>query len=130
MSNGGGVVMMEHSITSDNAAAVGHPVGHVVSARVLVGVWASLLVMTVVTVLATRIDLGGPMNLWVAMAIATFKASLVLLYFMHLRYDHPVNAMVFIFALLFLALFIGGALTDAQQYQSELIPDYAPDMHK
>ena len=44
------------------------------------------------------VDLGG-LNLWIAMAIATVKATLVVLYFMHMRYDRPVNAIVFVTAL-------------------------------
>lgn len=106
----------------------GASVGHVVSARVLVGVWLVLIVLTVATVSATRFDLGTSLNLWVALGIATVKASLVLLYFMHLRYDHPVNAMVFIFALFFVALFIVAALDDTLRYQPSLIRGYAPGM--
>lgn len=110
----------------------GHEVGHIVPARVLIGVWLALVVLTAVTVSVTWVDLGGALNLWVAMGIATIKATLVLLYFMHLRYDHPVNAIFFIFALFFVALFIGGILTDVQQpqYQSELIRGYAPEMNR
>jgi cytochrome c oxidase subunit 4 len=66
------------------------------------------------------------MNLWLALGIATAKATLVLLYFMHLRYDAPVNAIVFVVALLFLALFVGLALLDTTTYQPDLIPNYAP----
>ncbi|MGC8916510.1 MAG: cytochrome C oxidase subunit IV family protein [Thermoanaerobaculum sp.] len=100
---------------------------HVVPLRVLVGVWLSLLVLTIVTVGATWVDLGS-FNLWLAMAIATLKASLVVLYFMHMRYDHPFNAIVFIGALLFVMLFVGLALLDTRAYQPELIPGYAPGM--
>jgi cytochrome c oxidase subunit 4 len=104
----------------------GLAVGHVVSARILVGVWAALVILTAATVLATRVDFGAGGNLWIAMGIATVKASLVLLYFMHLRYDHPVNAIVFIFALFFVALFIGASLADSEQYQAYLIRGYPP----
>jgi cytochrome c oxidase subunit 4 len=93
-----------------------------------VGIWAILLLLTAATVSVTWYDFGAGPNLWIAMGIATVKASLVLLYFMHLRYDRPVNAIVFIFALFFVALFIGGALQDSQHYQSDLIRGYAPGM--
>jgi len=87
------------------------PLAHIIPAQVLVAVFAALLILTVVTVAATWLDLG-PWNLVVAMAIATVKASLVALYFMHLRYDHPFHALVFVAALVFLALFLVPTLQD------------------
>lgn len=116
--------------TAASVAVQGHAAGHIVPARVLIGVWAALLVLTVATVTVTWKDFGPELNLWIAMGIATVKASLVLLYFMHLRYDRPVNAIFFIFALFFVALFIAGALTDSQHYQADLIRGYAPEMNK
>lgn len=100
---------------------------HVTPARVLLTVWGLLLALTLLTVAATWADLGG-FNLWVAMLIATVKASCVALYFMHLRWDRPFNAVVFIGSLLFVMLFVGLALMDTQSYQPELIPGYAPKM--
>jgi len=94
----------------------GRALGHVVPLRVLLGVWAALVALTVVTIAATRVDLGG-LNLWVALGIATVKAAMVALYFMHLRYDHPLNAIVFIAALLFVAVFVGIVMLDAEAYQ-------------
>lgn len=114
---------------STAAAQTDHGPGHVVSLRILLAVFLCLVALTVVTVEATRIDLG-PLNLWIAMAIATVKASLVALYFMHLRYDKPINAIVLITALLFVMLFVGLALTDTIEYQPDLIPDYAPGMQR
>lgn len=100
---------------------------HIMPLKVLVAVWGALVVLTVITVGVTYLDLGG-MALWVAMAIATLKASLVALYFMHLRYDRPVNLIIFLGALLFVFLFVGMALLDTQSYQPDLIPGYAPAM--
>jgi cytochrome c oxidase subunit 4 len=116
-----------------NQAALGGPEGsahvHVMPVRVLLAVWAALMVLTVVTVAVTWVDLGN-FNLWIAMAIATVKATLVVLYFMHMRYDRPFNAVVFVSALAFVALFIGIALIDTGAYQPELIPGYAPAMQQ
>lgn len=98
---------------------------HVVPLSVLLATLAALILLTGVTVAATWFDLGN-FNLWIAMAIATIKASLVILYFMHLRYDRPVNGLVLISALLFVAIFIGVALMDTKAYEHELIPGYAP----
>ena len=50
-------------------------------------VLAALLVGTVVTVLVGRIDLGGSMNVIVALLIAGVKASLVASIFMHLKWE-------------------------------------------
>lgn len=103
-----------------------HPtVGHVVSFRVLATVWLALLALTVITVAVAGVDIGN-FNLGVAMAIATVKATLVLLYFMHMRYDRPMNAIVFVAALLFVALFVSIALLDTRAYEPDLIPGYAP----
>jgi cytochrome c oxidase subunit 4 len=109
-------------------APTSHPqVGHVMPLRVLFGVLAVLLVMTYVTVAVSNYDFGR-YNLWVALGIALFKASLVLLFFMHLKYDKPFNAIVIIISLAFVMLFIAGALTDATQYQPNKIPGYAPSI--
>lgn len=109
------------------AAGAGHEahpaVGHVVPLRTLVGVLLVLLALTVATLAVTLVDLG-PLNVLLALAIAVVKGSLVLLYFMHLRWDRPFNAVVLISALVFFMIFVGLALMDAWHYQSELIPGY------
>jgi cytochrome c oxidase subunit 4 len=101
----------------------------VVPLRLLVGVLAALLVLTVVTVAVTYVDLG-PLNLVVALAIATVKATLVLLYFMHLRWDRPFNAVVLITSLALVALFVVFALIDSHEYQPDVIPGYAPQVQQ
>jgi cytochrome c oxidase subunit IV len=100
---------------------------HVVPFWVLALVLGALLVLTWVTVAATWFEWGG-LNLWIAMGIATVKASLVLLFFMHLRYESPLYGLVLIAALVFLALFIGLAMLDTETYQPDLIPGYSPGM--
>lgn len=114
-----------HDQTATPANEHSGVLAHIVPLRVLAAVWIALLVFTWLTVAATYVDLGN-LNLWIALIIATIKASLVILYFMHLRYDHPFNAVVFITSLVFVMLFIGLALMDTLEYQPELIPDYAP----
>jgi cytochrome c oxidase subunit IV len=94
---------------------------HAVPRRILIGVYAILIVCTVLTYTVSRIDLGQ-FNIVAALAIAVFKASLVILYFMHLRWDSPFNGIVIITALLFVALFIGLALLDSTSYQPSLKP--------
>jgi cytochrome c oxidase subunit IV len=100
---------------------------HVVPMGVLAAVFATLLVLTAVTVAATKIDLGN-LNLYVALAIAGIKATLVVLYFMHLRYDRPFYLVVFLGCLGFVVLFISLALTDTRAYHPSVIPGQAPAM--
>ncbi len=102
---------------------------HVTSLKLLVGVWGSLVLLTWLTVAATYFDLGG-YALVVALAIATVKATVVALFFMHLRWEKPFNAIVFLTAILFLGLFLGGTLIDTSHYQHNLIPGYAPAMQQ
>ena len=93
-----------------------HGVGHVVPLKILVLVFVSLLVLTYITVAARMIDMGG-LNVWIALGIATIKGALVVLYFMHLRYDSPFNAIVFLTAIAFLFLFLGITIVDTIEYQ-------------
>jgi len=59
---------------------------HVVPLRLYYAVFATLLVMTAATVAISFIDLG-PLNTVAALGIAAFKATLVILYFMHVRWS-------------------------------------------
>jgi cytochrome c oxidase subunit 4 len=104
-------------------------VAHVVPLRVLLAVWAALVLLTWITVAVTYVDLGN-LNLWIAIAIATIKASLVALYFMHLRYDKPFYGVILVGALLFVMLFIGVAMMDTLEYEHQLIPGYAPELQR
>ena len=80
------------------------------------------------TVLATRVDFGTNINLAVAMFIAVIKATLVILFFMHLKYDKIFHSVVFLSAILAASLFVGFTLMDSGQYQQSNIwdPDSPP----
>jgi cytochrome c oxidase subunit 4 len=110
-----------HSGHGDGHGA--HGFAHVLPLKLLIGVWAALMILTILTVTVTSIDLGRSVNLSIAMAIATVKAGLVGLYFMHLRWDRPFNAMVFTASLLFVALFISITLLDKSEYEPDIV-DY------
>ena len=94
---------------------------HAVPLKVLLAVYAGLLVLTVLTVGVTLFNLGQ-WAVWVALAIAVAKAGLVAMYFMHLRWDSPFNGIVLVVAFLFVALFIGIAVMDSHYYA----PNYEP----
>jgi cytochrome c oxidase subunit 4 len=95
--------------------------GHVVSPAVLLAVFAVLVLLTVITVAAAtpQFDFGS-WNVWIALMIATIKAGLVALFFMHLRYDNPFYGLIFVTALLFLAVFLGIVLLDVSGYQPDI----------
>lgn len=58
---------------------------HIFPAKVYIGVFSSLMVLTTITVFVAYFDLGY-LNTVAALSIAIFKALLVILYFMHVRY--------------------------------------------
>ena len=104
---------------------VSHGVAHVAPLKMLVTVFAALVVLTVITGGASMFDFGE-FNLLVALAIAVVKASLVVLFFMHLLWDKPFNAIVFVGCLVFVGLFLGLALLDSTQYQASRFNTQAP----
>lgn len=90
---------------------------HVSPVSLYWAVWGGLMVFTVITVLAYYIPLWlninlGAANVIIAMAIATTKATLVVLYFMGLKYDKKFLAIAFLSSLIFLGLFLGFTLLD------------------
>lgn len=107
-----------HSPPARDHAA--HGLAHVIPARILIGVFLALVVLTVITVAMTWVPTGR-FEIWISLGIATVKAGLVSAYFMHLRYDNPLNAVIFLLGLLFIALFLGLTLMDTHQYQPDLI---------
>jgi cytochrome c oxidase subunit 4 len=74
-------------------------------------IFAALLVLTVITVAIAQVNFG-PMNTVIAMLVATVKASLVALFFMHLLHDERLNLLTFGFGLLFVCLFFLFPLVD------------------
>ena len=78
---------------------------HITPLKVYLTVGVALLVLTAVTVQISLIHLGG-WNIVVALGIATLKASLVALFFMHLLYDKKIYTVVFLTSVVFLAVFI------------------------
>jgi cytochrome c oxidase subunit 4 len=92
---------------------------HVMSPRILVGTFAGLIALTVLTVWAARQDVGN-MDIVVAMAIACAKASLVAVFFMHLKHDRALNSLFLVGAFIFVMLFVLIAALDAGIYISSV----------
>lgn len=91
-------------------SASGH-LAHVMSPKALIAIFLALIGLTVLTVVLAQVALG-PWEVWVSMAIASVKATLVCLYFMHLRYDRSLNGLIFLGSLVFVALFLALTLMD------------------
>jgi cytochrome c oxidase subunit 4 len=80
--------------------------------KTIIAVWQGLLVLTGVTAGVAFIDLG-PFNTIVALVIATCKALLVALIFMHVKYaSEKLTKVVLVAAVFFLMILLGLSLAD------------------
>lgn len=93
---------------------------HVASGRMLVGVFAALVFLTVVTVGVTQYDVGPTWNLVVALAVATLKAGLVVAFFMHMIWDKRFHLLLLLSAVLVVLLFLGLSVNDRGEYQTNI----------
>lgn len=89
-----------------------HHAHHIISVKTYTIVFIALLVLTVVTVAVAYYNFGGLINLVLALGIATCKAVLVALWFMHVRYSGRLIHVIIFASLLFLTLLIFGTLMD------------------
>ena len=80
--------------------------------KIYVNVLIALAVLTFVTVAASRIHLGRAGNIGLGLAIATVKASLVVMFFMHLKYEQRWWAGLVLFPLALVMIIIGSNLPD------------------
>jgi cytochrome c oxidase subunit 4 len=85
--------------------------GHVSPKSTYYAIFGALMVLTAVTVAVAFVNLGA-MNFPVAIGIAITKATLVVLYFMHVKYSSRLTKMVVGMALFFLMTMFGLTLTD------------------
>jgi cytochrome c oxidase subunit 4 len=88
-----------------------HGSSHIVPVRVYVLVFITLITMTWVTAYVSTIDLGR-LNVFVALSIAIFKASLVILFFMHVKYGTRLTKMIVLAGLYWLILLLFIAMAD------------------
>ena len=84
---------------------------HVVPASLYVGIWAALMIGTLITVLASFAELGA-FNIVVALLIATIKGTLVVLFFMHLRYSPKLTMVAVVSSIFFLFIMFSLTMTD------------------
>ena len=83
----------------------------VVSPKIYVVILFALMLGTVLTVAAAVKDFG-PWNIVIALAIASTKATLVVLYFMHARYSPKRTHLVIACAAFWLVLLLGLTVSD------------------
>jgi cytochrome c oxidase subunit 4 len=85
---------------------------HIMSNKFYYTIWIALLCLTGITVAASFIDLG-PFNAVVALVIATVKALLVVLFFMHVKYtSEKLTKIVIVSAIFWLFLLLALSMAD------------------
>ena len=111
---------------------------HISSPQLLTATFVALVALTALTVALAQLDLSsvpvqkflpmvynGPLDLsWldmpITLSIATAKALLVAVIFMHLQHDKLFNSVLLIGATVFMVLFIGMCLLDSTQYSPQV----------
>ena len=91
---------------------------HIVSPKVYLVVLTALLVGTVLTVEAAKVDLGR-LNIVAALGIATIKMTLVILFFMHGKYSPRRTKLVIVAGFFWLAIMLGLTLADYSTRHAE-----------
>ncbi|MGP1347377.1 MAG: cytochrome C oxidase subunit IV family protein [Phycisphaerales bacterium] len=89
-----------------------HDHHHVIPFWPMFNTFIALLGLTVVTVWASGIPVSEFWHLFIALFIAVIKAALVCGYFMHLKYDKPLNSIVLLSSIFGVILFIGFSMLD------------------
>ena len=84
---------------------------HIAPVKSYVAVFGTLMVLTTITVVAAFNHLGA-LNFPVALAIAITKATVVILFFMHVKYASTLTKFVVVSSLFFLTLLFGLTFTD------------------
>jgi cytochrome c oxidase subunit 4 len=88
---------------------------HIVSPKVYFTIFAVLMLCTILTVFAAEVDLNhyfSGLNIIVALTIAVFKASLVVLFFMHGKYSPKRTQLVIIASVFWLAIMLFMTMSD------------------
>jgi len=85
---------------------------HIMSSKFHYAIWIALLCLTVITAAVSFVDLG-PFNAVVALVIATVKALLVVLFFMHVKYtSEKLTKIVIVSAIFWLFLLLALSMAD------------------
>jgi cytochrome c oxidase subunit IV len=113
--------MASHAHAADSSHREGYDFAHPLPVWGLLAVFVVLTFLTVLTVAQASLDLGN-WDIALTMLIATIKATLVMLFFMHLAFDKPFNLIIFLSAFVFVALFVSFTLMDSRLNAGKLEP--------
>jgi cytochrome c oxidase subunit 4 len=91
---------------------------HIIPLKTLLSTTLALLVLTIATVGVFYLNIPAPFDVVVALLLATFKATLVGMFFMGLYYDEKFNTVVLVFSFLFFFVFVGITLLDTMYRDS------------
>lgn len=95
--------------------------GHTPTIKPYLLVFGALVVLTVVTWLVALVDLGWANDI-VALAVATLKMTLVILFFMHVRHSTRLTKLTAFAGFLWLAIMILVTMSDYATRGSALLP--------
>jgi len=88
-------------------------VPHILPISTYLATLAALLALTAITVGVSYINFGAA-NVWIALLVATIKASIVALVFMHLFFDHKFHSIILVMGLIFLGVFVVFTMFDTE----------------
>jgi cytochrome c oxidase subunit IV len=91
---------------------------HIVSPKIYAVIFLALMVGTFLTVFAAERDFGR-MNIVIALGIATIKATLVILFFMHGKYSSRRTKLVIVSGFFWLAIMLGLTIADYSTRHAE-----------
>jgi cytochrome c oxidase subunit IV len=91
---------------------------HIVSPKIYAVIFLALMVGTFLTVFAAGRDFGR-MNVVIALGIATIKATLVILFFMHGKYSSRRTKLVIVSGFFWLAIMLGLTIADYSTRHAE-----------
>ena len=111
---------MSVSATPETGLEPHHEEHHGPTVKMYFAIFFALAILTVVTVLAARFDfapligaeMGGFVNNVVALGIAVTKASLVVLFFMHVKYENKLVGLAVVASVIWLAFLILITISD------------------
>jgi cytochrome c oxidase subunit 4 len=104
--------MGHHHSNSHSSSGYADQLGHIVPRPVYLKVFVSLLALTAITVLVAQIDISPGWNITMALFVATIKALLVMLFFMHLKYESKITWVYVIFPIALVAIMVAGVYSD------------------
>jgi cytochrome c oxidase subunit IV len=87
---------------------------HLIPIPVLLKVFGALVALTFITIVTAKFVNLGPLNLPLALLLAATKTTLVVMFFMALKYDNRVNTLVFSLGVVFVLVFLVFTLFDTE----------------